>query len=709
MNPNSIEQSQHLVFRAALGGELYTGSTSIHPKVSGTWTTTSSFTGTSNFYISANPTYLPNTEISFYDQPAVGIQNAVSSKIQNKEIILPPSNTKPNIPVNTVLSPFRSIQQTPSISSSYTSDVNYVEVAFSPQNEINEDIMSTLGYFNIGDYIGDPRQVSSSNQSYPDLDALRNLYFEKYSSNYDWTDYLRLIKYFDNSLFKMLKDYVPAKASLASGVVVKQHLLERNKYPVPQVDFTQAEYTASINMYQITGSDGGTLNITPIVTQSWNGVNNTVLGPVSFTHDSEDEFFNGEFSGSTLVVTDGDLSSPVSLTNIGSWQVGSNINVSQTTLRTIGFDFDIDQTYYIQFTYTIQAPGGTSVSLQDGLGRTYFTTGTTTISDATTDLIEVKNPFSPLGFLKSNATSNCSVKDVYIYKYVIDAYDADPLLNNVLVNRPNPYYIDVDYSNSQNTPINLSTILSGSGTRFAIPESNYTLKRSVNPRYNGSKNTGNLNSSSYYASSSIAPGYPMDQFSNYFIYFDWIGGSNPQYPGGGNLHGIYLIGVDGVAVPLTTDNRNLFIVENTFVQGTKASILPAVYSAGSSSIQVDIVEGGALYETILLTTGSEYPAILSSTFSGNSQGFELYFNSSSLNTLNDSGSLLTNSTSWIYSLSNPSSSAGIIEYFYFSGYKGVSIFNKNTGQYVSDSTGVKINYTRRYIIIRACYYVCYLK
>jgi hypothetical protein len=293
----------------------------------------------------------------------------------------------------------------------------------------------------------------------------------------------------------MLKDYVPAKASLASGVVVKQHLLERNKYPVPQVDFTQAEYTASINIYQITGSDGGALNITPIVTQSWNGVNNTVLGPVSFTHDSEDEFFNGEFSGSTLVVTDGDLSSPISLTNIGSWQVGSFINVGSTTLQKINFDFDVDQTYYVQFFYQIQTGSATSLSLKDGLGNTFYTTSDSnllsTISGST-NLIEVKNPFAPLGFIR-NGSENSAVKDVYIYKYVIDAYDADPLLNNVLANRPNPYYIDVDYSNSQNIPINLSTILSGSGTRFAIPESNYTLKRSVNPRYNGSKNTGNLN------------------------------------------------------------------------------------------------------------------------------------------------------------------------------------------------------------------------
>jgi hypothetical protein len=696
MNPSSIEQSQYLAFRAALGGELYTGSTSIHPKVSGTWITTSSFTGTSNFYTSSTPTYISNVETNFYDQPSVGIQNAVSSKIQSTEVILPPSNNKPNIPFNTVLSPFRTVQQTPSISSSYTNDVNYVEVAFSPQNEINEDIMSTLGYFNIGEYIGDPRQVSSSNTSYPALDALRDLYFEKYSSNYDWNDYLRLIKYFDNSLFKMLKDYTPAKASLASGVVIKQHLLERNKYPVPQLDFTQPEYTGSIEMYSISGSDGGALNITPIVTQSWTGVNDTVLGPVSFVHNTEDEFFNGIFSGSQLTVTDGELGYPISLNTIGSWQSGSLINVGSTTLQKIGFDFDYDQIYYVRFSYQIQTGTGTSLSLKDGLGNIFYTTpinnsGLTVTGS--TDLIEVKNPFAPLGFIR-NGSDPSSVKDVYISKYIIDAYDADPLLNNVLVNRPNPYYMDVDYASSQNQAINLQNILSGSGTRFAIPESNYTSFRSINPRYLGSKNSGQYNYSQFYASSSIAPGYPIDNFSNYFIYFDWIGGSSPQYPGGGNIHGIYLVDIEGNATPLTTDNKNLSVISNTFVKGNKANIFPAVYSAGSSSIQVEIIEGGALYETILISTGSQQPFILSSTDQGTSQGFGLYFNSSSLNVLNDSGSKVDNSTSWIYSLSNPSSSIGIIEYFYFSGYKGVSFFNKNTGQYVNDNTSDwKINYT----------------
>ncbi len=55
MNPNSIEGNgtnqgpNQIAFRASLGGELYTGSVSIHPKVTGSWVTVPSFTNNSNF------------------------------------------------------------------------------------------------------------------------------------------------------------------------------------------------------------------------------------------------------------------------------------------------------------------------------------------------------------------------------------------------------------------------------------------------------------------------------------------------------------------------------------------------------------------------------------------------------------------------------------------------------------------------------------
>jgi hypothetical protein len=343
MNPHSIEGNNlnsspnNLAFRAPLGGELYTGSVSIHPKITGSWTTTSSFNLDSNFSYTVTPTFNPNTEHFFYDQPIVGIRNSMSDKIRIENNVIPPGDT---------LSPFRSLAQSSEISQSYTANTNLLEVAFSPQDEINEDIMDQIGYFNIGEYIGDPRLRSSPAESYPLLDNLRNEYFEKYTKNYDLVDYIRLIKFFDNSLFKMIKDFVPARTSLASGIVVKQHLLERNKYPQPQVNnhstiayypsgsstnpsnnqpltFQDISVTGTIapqwNDFQpgtienFSGGTGGTFDVFNYVTntsQSWYETIPTISGSVIILHNNQDEFYDGEFSGSVLTVTTQSLNTP---------------------------------------------------------------------------------------------------------------------------------------------------------------------------------------------------------------------------------------------------------------------------------------------------------------------------------------------------------------------------------------------------------------
>ena len=253
MNPQSTEGNNvnsspnELAFRASLGGELYTGSVSIHPKVSGpTGYPTSSFASDSNFTI-VEEEFVENKEWVFYDSPAVGIKNRNTDKIKQQELILPSGNTLSNL---------GSIQQKSYTTQDYTNNLNLLEVAFSPQNQINDDIISQIGHFNIGDYIGDPRLVSSSANTYPSLVELSKEYFDKYSSNYDVYDYIRLIKFFDNSLFKMVKDFVPARTGIASGIVVKQHILERQKYPTPQAEWTQPEYTGSIGSTAVIAGGG---------------------------------------------------------------------------------------------------------------------------------------------------------------------------------------------------------------------------------------------------------------------------------------------------------------------------------------------------------------------------------------------------------------------------------------------------------------------
>jgi len=395
MNPNSIEgntisgaqsSKNSLFFRLPLGGELYTSSLSIHPGITGSTPVTQSFINNSSSAVfSGSYSFIPNYEVSYYDQVPSGIRNAVSQKIQNKNIVLPftSSNTSyTNIPNNKVLSPFISVQQTVPASSSYTANVDYLEVAFSPQNEINEDINDQIGYFNIGELIGDPREVPSRNTHYPALDALRDYYFEKYTSNYNIWDYVRLIKFFDNSLFKMIQDWVPAHTSLAAGVVIKQHLLERNRYPQPQMDIntTQSVYgsgsnpniywsspnvveditiTASIRgipgilngqriftsstqyesfpIESAVGGQGGVMpefpgtastNLFVNITQSYDITTPSLLGFVTTLHDDKSEFFNGELSGSTIVTDKfGNLTDPDCLPYLRASTVNTPFNI----------------------------------------------------------------------------------------------------------------------------------------------------------------------------------------------------------------------------------------------------------------------------------------------------------------------------------------------------------------------------------------------
>ena len=239
---NTINSTpDNLIFRASLGADLDTGSRqSIHPKITGSWVITQSFATNSNFYINqefasgSQQTWLNNTEETYLNQVPGGIKNRITDKVRIETTRIPSGST---------LSPYRSIQQSYAASGS-TPNINYLEVAFSPQNQINDDIIAQIGAFNLGDYIGDPRQISESINSYPALDQLRDAYFTKYIENYNVNDFVRLIKFFDNSLFRMIEDFTPARTSLSSGVVIKQNLLERNKYAEPTVSDTTQMFAA---------------------------------------------------------------------------------------------------------------------------------------------------------------------------------------------------------------------------------------------------------------------------------------------------------------------------------------------------------------------------------------------------------------------------------------------------------------------------------
>jgi hypothetical protein len=653
MNPQSSEGNDvngsynQLVFRATLGGELYTGSVSVHPKVSGSYIT-QSFASDSDFTIT-NGEFVTNREWVFYDSPPVGLRNRNTDKIKQLNLILPSGDTLSNL---------GSIQQSSFNSESYTNNLNLLEVAFSPQNQINDDIISQIGYFNIGDYIGDPRLVSSSANTYPSLVELSQQYFDKYSSNYDVYDYIRLIKFFDNSLFKMVKDFVPARTGIASGIVIKQHLLERQKYPTPQAEWTQPEYTGSIGSiprvddedaryyqasteYQsfpietITGSDGGSLpvfvedtNYTEFtypgavnVTQSWSGLNITPLGNIAFTQSDVPEFINGEFSGSEHTVTNGELNpentSKYANTTLIQYDISSSLSIPISGPLTLPVDGSMVWT-------------GRIGSVDSKGQRTLYATGAY-INEITLDNLDISTALENLGAgdtitfplrysntpnsfppvtTNYNKTITATISSVSITSQTVwylefeevtlrtannwgtvlgltilnQTIEIDPIilipnfaysddnaiLNNATEITPSVIYYDLDYSQGSITPINFNAIISESAVKAPIQDYNYFARRSIIPRYEGSKNGTTTEYSVTNAS--------IDATQAYFAYFNWVGGTSPEWGNGledrSGINVRFFIDENGTVIKPIADSQgiNQGIVEQNFTEGKIATL-----------------------------------------------------------------------------------------------------------------------------------------
>ena len=107
-------------------------------------------------------------------------------------------------------------------------DYSDVGVFFSPTFEINEDIVYTLGAFRMDDYIGDPQDYTLG--SYPDLASLKDQYFKKVERRYNFWEYIKLIQYFDHTLWKLIEQFLPAKVNAKTGLVIEPHYLERTKF-----------------------------------------------------------------------------------------------------------------------------------------------------------------------------------------------------------------------------------------------------------------------------------------------------------------------------------------------------------------------------------------------------------------------------------------------------------------------------------------------
>lgn len=515
LNPESIEGNttgssfNDLAARFTLGNNLYTYNHSVtteiystHPDQN-TQILTASFSNfpNQNNYSSFTETYYANVANSGYANPVTDKVRIMSGSTYGAQLL-----------------PNKSIEVQPLLPT--TKDIHLLDASLSPQDEIDRDIIASLGAtYTIDDYIGDP-----SGNSIDSLNKLRFDHFKKYKKPFNYKDYIRLIEFFHTSLFRTLKDFIPARTNVATGMVIKPNILERSTQQIndPGVNKNN-NVTSSIDILFITSSNGG-----GYTQPTYSYTINSNLGPVSQISDGRD-FFTGELPSSSIFIHD---------------------------------DFDIANF----------------------------------------------NPFA-IGFKSDNTGS---------YSQSLWNVEFNPLLNNVSQNQ-------ISDSRKKLTLIGGNTgFISGSiyvTESFDIQDFTYTYKRHINPRYIGTKVSSLLyntyTSASYTGSDfSVVTGdksygktSAIDRNSYKLGWVKSIPSQSLNFSDKTIINLKYLIDSASNISELSSNNSNLFEVQNIFKSGTPVNISISDVQYPSNQVILDgtktIFRGGFKYDPILYREGNE--------------------------------------------------------------------------------------------------------
>jgi hypothetical protein len=202
----------------------------------------------------------------------------------------------------------------------YTDDLHVIEVGFSPTDNVDKYIISksladpNLTTFNIDQYIGNP-----SSLTLPDYEGLYKVAEDILGdlSQYDVRAFVRLIKFFDNVIFKMVKDFIPARTVADTGIIIKPNLLNRSKAKsikasVDTITGSNMDnaftYTSSIDTAFAEGYHGDTFGSVVEYIASYKQIVDTPEGRrISYLKDKEEAKFDGELANSTIRVSTGEL------------------------------------------------------------------------------------------------------------------------------------------------------------------------------------------------------------------------------------------------------------------------------------------------------------------------------------------------------------------------------------------------------------------
>ena len=532
--------------------------------------------------------------------------------------------------VDNTLSSLVSIQKP---ADKYNQDLHVVEVGFSPTTHVNNyitnEISNTFPSWSLDDYIGYPSQRRSPN--YPQLDKLAETILDDVT-RYDVFDFIRLIRFFDNTVFKMIKDFTPARATTTTGIIIKPHVLDRSKIQSPVMVWSRPEYSGSIDTAFIEGSEGGVISSS--FSTDHNLTISTLLGDVIKPVVDDSPLYNGELAGTELTVATQSL-------NIGNiYKTGLQPELLFSSTRStlsnplpIGFVDSYPQTpivggradiRYEQFfgpplynllDAKISKVSSNGVDLKGNLesvtaiyiqGRTFVV-----------DYIQEYASHYYFKFKKQTIVTpiTATVNDIVDFRGYVDKLfyfsDYNVLVNNATDINPSTRFGKVDRTKGIN-PSNLDFINDGNTTGAEVQDTNYSSQAFTNIRYNGSYlQSAELNT---YTAGDISYGNTaaVENLGAVLAQFSTGGGASPEILGTGaiKLDALLTVGSDRDSVNSLYPNRADFteLVEQGFPAGSSVRLYQ--YSNNPINVgEVDIVAPALQVPTIstyMIPTGQTF-------------------------------------------------------------------------------------------------------
>jgi hypothetical protein len=141
-----------------------------------------------------------------------------------------------------------------------------------------------------------------------------------------------------------------------------------------------------------------------------------------------------------------------------------------------------------------------------------------------------------------------------------------------------------------------------------VQDSNYTSKRVILPRYEGSKSTSqHLNVWTPGDEGTYGKIPTVENLKTAVAYCDWIGGWPPERMNASAIHVQYLIKSDGTVVTPNTSENSLADIKGNFESGENLFISTKTISAGQPQQTRKVIRGGTRIEPILTNQSGSMP------------------------------------------------------------------------------------------------------